>query len=78
MSLNNQSGCLLGLGRGENALTVIEEAVTAYRQLAEALPAVFGSKYADSLENQALILSALGREADAQAARDEAGVIRGM
>ena len=38
MSLNNQSSCLAGLGRREEALTAINEAVTAYRALAEPAP----------------------------------------
>jgi len=40
------------------------------------LPVVFAGRYARSLENQAKILSALGRKADAQAARDQAAAIR--
>ncbi len=41
MSLNNQSSCLSGLGRREEALAAIEEAVTIRRELARARPAVF-------------------------------------
>ncbi len=62
-------------GRREEALAAVEEAVMAYRDLARTRPAVFASKYVSSLEVQALILSALGRSAEAQAARKEAAAI---
>jgi hypothetical protein len=42
-SLNNQSGRLAELGRGEEALAAVEEAVTAYRQLADARPLVYSA-----------------------------------
>lgn len=61
MSLNNQSGSLSGLGRREEGLAAIEEAVTIRRDLAAARPAVFAGKYASSLRTQAMILLALGR-----------------
>jgi hypothetical protein len=72
MSLNNQSACLSDLGRREEALGAIEEAVTIRRQLAARLPAVFANVCANSLEVKAHILSALGHVQQAQAARDEA------
>ena len=75
MSLNNQSIRLSDLGRREEALAAIEEAVTIRRELARTRPAVFASRYASSLKTQAMILSALGRSAEAQAARDEAAAI---
>jgi len=74
-SLNNQSGRLAALGRREEALAAIEDAVTIRRELARARPAVFASRYASSLKTQAMILSALGRSAEAQGARDEAAAI---
>jgi hypothetical protein len=52
-------------------LAVIEEAVTIRRQFAAARPTVFASEYANSLEAKALILSALGREAEVQAVQHE-------
>jgi hypothetical protein len=56
----------------EEALAAIEEAVTIRRELARARPTVFASSYVSSLRTRAMILSALGRSAEAQAARDEA------
>jgi hypothetical protein len=58
------------------ALAGIEEAVTIRRALAKALPIVFAGRCANSLEIQATILSALGRDAEAQSARNEAATIR--
>jgi hypothetical protein len=69
---------LMANDRPEEALAAIEEAATIRRELADVLPVVFAGRCADSLENQAVILSALGREVDAQAARDEAAAFRGM
>jgi tetratricopeptide (TPR) repeat protein len=77
MSLNNQSNRLSELGRREEALAAIEEAITIRRPLANAFPAIFASRYASSLENRAGILSALGRDAEAQSAREEAAAVRG-
>ena len=77
MSLNNQSNRLSGLGRREEALAAIDEAVTIRRALAETRPAVFASRFANSLEIQATILSALGRDAEARVAREEAAATRG-
>jgi hypothetical protein len=76
MSLNNQSLRLAELGRREEALTAIEEAVTIRRDLAIIWPAVFADRLASSLDIQASTLSALGRPAEAQAAHDEANAIR--
>jgi hypothetical protein len=39
-------------------------------------PQAFADGFAESLESKAQILSALGRQTDAQAARDEASAIR--
>ena len=60
MSLNNQSGRLADLGRREEALAAIEEAVAIYRQLAEARPDAFLPDLAMSLNNQSNRLSAPG------------------
>lgn len=66
-ALDNQSNQLAELGRPEEALTAIEEAVITYRALADDRPDVFARRYANSLETRDAILSALGREADADA-----------
>jgi tetratricopeptide (TPR) repeat protein len=72
MSLNNQSGRLSQLGRREDALTAIDEAVTVYRQLAAARPDASLPDLAMSLNNQSGRLSQLGRREDALTAIDEA------
>ena len=51
-SLNNQSGRLSELGRREDALTAIDEAVGVYRELAGARPDAFLPDLAMSLNNQ--------------------------
>ena len=76
MSLNNQSSCLSDLGRREEALAVIEEAVTAYRELARTRPDAFLPGLAMSLNNQSSCLSDLGRREEAPAAIEEAVTIR--
>jgi hypothetical protein len=48
--LVNLSNWLSRLGRREEALAAIEEAVTAYRQLADARPQVYSARLAASLE----------------------------
>ena len=73
----NTLGVLLGdLGRREEALTAIDEAVTAYRALAEARPDAFLPDLAMSLNNQSERLSDLGRREGALGAIDEAVTIR--
>jgi hypothetical protein len=67
---------LQNLGQREEALTSIEEAVTIRRALAGTHPVVFTSRYANSLETLSMILSALGRKADTQAALNEAVAVR--
>ena len=52
MALNNQSGCLSGLGRREEALAAVEEAAGIYRQLAQARPDAFLPDLAMALNNQ--------------------------
>ena len=65
MSLNNQSNRLSGLGRREEALAAIEEAVAAYRELARGRPDAFLPDLAMSLNNQSNRLSGLGRREEA-------------
>ena len=54
MSLNNLSGALAALGRWEEALAAIEEAVTLYRQLAAVRPDEFTPDLTKSLSNLAI------------------------
>ena len=70
--LNNQSLRLSDLGRREEALAAIEEAVSIYRQLAEARPDAFLPDFAMARHNQSLRLSDLGRREEALAAIEEA------
>ena len=76
MSLNNQSNRLSDLGRREEALAAIEEAVTIRRELARARPDAFLPDLAMSLNNQSHGLSDLGRREEALAAIEEAVTIR--
>ena len=61
MSLGNQSDRLADLGRPEEALAAIGEAVAAYRELAAARPDVFRPDLARSLIVSGKILSELLR-----------------
>ncbi|MDP8943911.1 MAG: tetratricopeptide repeat protein, partial [Actinomycetota bacterium] len=70
--LNNLSIRLADLGRREDALAAIEEAVESYRRLAEARPEAFGPDLAMSLNNLSNRLADLGRREDALAAIEEA------
>jgi hypothetical protein len=70
--LNTYATMLSATGRREEALAAIEEAVTAYRALAEARPAAFLPDLAMSLSNQSGCLSDLGRREQALAAIEEA------
>jgi hypothetical protein len=54
----------------------MEEAVTAYRRLAEASPAAYLHDLTTALNNLGGLLSALGRDADATAVTTEASQIR--
>ena len=72
LSLNNQSPRLAELGRPDEALTAIEEAVTIRRALAEAQPDAFLPDLAMSLNNQSGCLAGLGRWAAALTAIEEA------
>jgi len=62
--LNNLSGRLAVLGRREDALAVIEQAVTINRQLAQARPDAFLPQFASSLNNFANLLSSFNRDAE--------------
>ena len=75
-SLNNLSGRLSDLGRREDALAAIEEAVEIYRRLAAQRPDAFAPNLASSLNNLSGCLSDLGRREDALAAIEEAVDIR--
>jgi tetratricopeptide (TPR) repeat protein len=73
----NTFAVLLGdLGRREDALTAVEEAVTAYRALAETRPDAFLPNLAMALNNQSVCLAGLGRREDALTAIEEAVTIR--
>jgi tetratricopeptide (TPR) repeat protein len=74
--LVNLSIRLGDLGRPEEALAAIDQAVTIYRQLAEARPAAFLPDLVGSLTNQSVYLAALGRREEALAAIDQAVTIR--
>ena len=66
----NQPGRLSELGRREDALAAIEEALTIYRQLAATRLQIYAAPLADSLRVRAAILASLGR--DSEAAKIEA------
>jgi tetratricopeptide (TPR) repeat protein len=75
-SLNNLAVRLGDLGRREDALAAIREAVTILRALAAARPDAFRPDLASSLNNLAADLAGLGRREDALAAIQEAAGIR--
>ena len=77
MSLNNLSNRLADLGRREEALAAIQEAVAIYRELAAARPDAFRPDLASSLNNLSLRLADLGRREDALAATQEAAGLPG-
>lgn len=72
MSLNNQATLLSEVGRRDEALAAIEEAVALRRRLAEASPAAFLADLAMSLNNQAKFLAEVGRREEALANWDGA------
>ena len=76
MSLNNLSVRLADLGRREDALAAIQEAVGIYRELAAARPDAFRPDLATSLNNLSVRLADLGRREEALAAIQEAVTIR--
>jgi tetratricopeptide (TPR) repeat protein len=71
-ALHNLSRWLGQLGRQEEALAAIEQAVTSYRQLAAGQPDPFLPRLAHSLNNQSLLLRDLGRPEEGLAAIEEA------
>jgi hypothetical protein len=76
MSLNNVSNRLGDVGRREEALAAIEEAVGVYRALAEANPAARLPELAMALNNLSVDLADAGRREEALAAIEEAVRIR--
>eukprot|EP00439_Symbiodinium_sp_Y106_P088546 s1_g1082.t1 len=74
-TLNNLSNRLVGLGRREDALAAIEEAVRIRRELAAARPDAFLPNLAMSLNNLSGSLDGMGRREDALAAIEEAARI---
>ncbi|MGK3206581.1 tetratricopeptide repeat protein [Amycolatopsis sp. MEPSY49] len=72
MSLNNLAVRLDALGLHEDGLAAINEAVAAYRQLAEQRPDAYLPDLAMSLNNLAVRLDALGLHEDGLAAINEA------
>ncbi len=75
MSLNNLSNRLGDLGRREEALAAIQEAVTIRRELAAARPDAFRPDLAASLNNLSNRLGDLGRREEALAAIQEAAEV---
>nr|WP_237557909.1 tetratricopeptide repeat protein [Streptomyces sp. SID5470] len=71
-SLNNLANRLGDVGRHEDGLTAIEEAVSIRRTLAEARPDAFLPNLAMSLNNLAIRLGDLGRREDGLTAIEEA------
>ena len=76
MSLNNQSIRLADLGRREEALAAVEEAVTIHRALAAARPDAFGPNLATSLNNQSNALAVSAELEEALDAASESVTIR--
>ncbi|MBK6888247.1 MAG: tetratricopeptide repeat protein [Tetrasphaera sp.] len=72
MSLNNLSNRRSENGDRPGALAAIEEAVTLYRELAQAAPAVYTADLAMSLNNLSNRRSGTGDPAGALAAIEEA------
>ncbi|MFE4787631.1 tetratricopeptide repeat protein, partial [Streptomyces sp. NPDC056756] len=75
-SLNNLAGSLGSLGRWEEALAAINEAVDVHRELAQQRPGAFLHYLATSLNNLAGSLGSLGRWEEALDAINEAVKIR--
>jgi tetratricopeptide (TPR) repeat protein len=72
MALNDLSVRLAGLGRREEALAAVEEALSIQRELAVGRPDAFRPGLAISLNNLAASLAGLGRREEALAAAQEA------
>ena len=62
---------LADLGRQEEALTAIDEAVTIFRDLAAARPDAFRAGLARALDDRSLRLAGLARHEDARPAIEE-------
>ena len=75
-NLTNLGVRLGDLGRREEALSVMQEAVVFYRRLAEQRPEVFVADLAGSLNDLSEILSGLGRCEAALEVAEEAVAIR--
>ena len=75
-SLSNLSNRFSALGRREEALAAIEEAVAIQRDLAATRPDAFRPDLAGSLNNLSAHFSALGRREEALASNEEAVVIQ--
>ena len=76
MSLNTLSLRLADLGRREEALGAIQEAVTICLELAAARPDAFRPRLASALNTLSLRLADLGRREEALAVIQEAVIIR--
>ena len=74
--LNNHSGRLSELGRPEEALVAIEEAVSIYRELAAARPDAFRPVLGMSLNNQTPAAGGTGAAEEALVAIEESVAIR--
>jgi hypothetical protein len=67
---------LAELGRHDDALVAIEEAVEIYRSLKTDFPGAFDLSLASALNSQSIRLADLGRLEEAQAAAGEEETIR--
>ncbi len=74
LSLSNQSVCFGNLGHHDKALKASEEAVAVYRDLGETAAGPVAPELFKSLGHLATALDALGRHAEAAAARAQAGL----
>jgi tetratricopeptide (TPR) repeat protein len=75
-SLNNLGIQLAGVGRSDEALAPIEEAVAIRRELAQEDPGRYNAQLANALYDLGHRLGAIGRRDDAVAATEEAVAIR--
>jgi Tetratricopeptide repeat len=76
MALNDLSVRLAGLGRREEALAAVEEAVSIRRELAAAHPDAFHADLAMSLNNLSACLAGLGRQEALAAVEEATGLYR--
>ena len=75
MSLNSLSSRLAEVGRRDEGLAAIQEAVTVRRRLAAANAAAYKPDLARSLHNLSIDLAEAGRRDEAQQAREEAAAL---